>query len=413
MAGSTIDHLISVTLFVGAILLFISLFNQTLQTAILYQRHRNLATKCSDLLDNMLLNPGIPTNWGRGNCTPTGFGMQDPEFTQYRLSPFSLMRLLSNIGQPVYYPRTGTYYSNITVGWGNFLLVPFTECVNYSIVTKLLGINGSYGFQLTLKPIVTISISKVSVGMPLKFAINVAGAGFPLANAPISYCFLRVEKGEKQYPSYIISSGAGNTDDKGVASLTFAGIDGETDSYALIVYAHFNGLIGVGYYEHVTTSLDEYIVPFIDSFEERRVILAHSYAVKEPGDKSSQSELKYNASFVILAEDFTLREVPLENSTGKVGHVVYGQGSEKAYGNVTIPTYNPGILVVTYRKSANEYGVVLMPWGISSMAFPVVFGDNPFGREWVVTDMRQVIVNKIAYQAQLALWSLEGYRVIG
>lgn len=61
MAGSTIDHMVSVTVFIAAILLFISLFNQTVQTAILYQRHRQLATKCSDLLDNMLLNPRLST----------------------------------------------------------------------------------------------------------------------------------------------------------------------------------------------------------------------------------------------------------------------------------------------------------------------------------------------------------------
>ena len=85
MAGATIDHLVSVVVFLGALVLFISLFNQTIQTAIIYQRHRYLATKCSDLLDNMLLNPGYPENWGRSNCTPASFGLQDPEFTQYRL----------------------------------------------------------------------------------------------------------------------------------------------------------------------------------------------------------------------------------------------------------------------------------------------------------------------------------------
>jgi len=346
------------------------------------------------------------------NVTPTGFGLQDPEFTQYRLSPFSLMRLISSYGQPVYYPRTGKYYSNITMGFGNFLLVSFTESVNYSTVAKLLGVNGSYGFQLTITPLITVSVSKVSVGTPLKLAINVFGAGFPLVNAPVSYCFLLVEKGEKQYPSFVIKSGTTYTDEKGSASLTFSGIDGETYSYALIAYAHYSGLNGVGYYTHVTTSLQEYVVPFVDSFEDRRVLIAHSWAVNKPPDKTSQSELKYNASFVILSEDFTLREVPLD-ATGRVGHVVYGQGTEKAYGNVTIPTYNPGILVITYRKSATEYGAVLMPWGISSMAFPVTFGNDPKDIEWVATDIRQVIVNGIAYQAKLSLWSLEGYPVIG
>ena len=411
MAGSTIDHLVSVTVFLGGLLLFISLFNQTIQTAILYQRHRVLAVKCSDLLDNMLLNPGIPIDWGRSNVTPTGFGLQDPEFTQYRLSPFSLMRLISSSGERVYYPRTGKYYSNMTMGWGNFLLVSFTESVNYSTVSRLLGLNSSYGFQLTVTPIITVSVSKVSTGTPLKLKVEVAGSGFPLVNAPVSYCFLQIEKGTKQHPQYAVTSNITYTDNTGVAMLTFPGID-DTYSYALIAYAHFSGLIGVGYYNHVTTSLEEYIVPFVDSFEERRVLLAHSWAVHDPGG-GSQSELKYNASFVILSEDFTLREMPLENSTGRVGHVVYGQGTEKAYGVVTIPTYNPGILIVTYRKSAVETGVVLMPWGISSLAFPVVFGDDPSNSEWVATDLRQVIVNGIAYQAKLALWSLEGYQVIG
>jgi hypothetical protein len=412
MVSSTIDHMVAVTVFLAATLLFIGLFNQTIQTAVIYQRHRALATKASDLLDTMLLNPGIPVNWGRMNGTPTGFGLQDPEFTQYRLNPYSLMRLMSYSGTPVYYPRTGTYYSNITMGFGNFLLVSSTESINYSTASKLLGINGTYGFQLTISPIITVSVTKVSVGTPLKLAINVAGAGSSLANAPVSYCFLLVKKGESQYPSFTTTYGSTYTNEGGSALLTFSGIDGESYSYALIAYVGLSGLKGVGYYTHVTTSLSEYVVPFVDSFEDRRVLIAHSWAVNEPEDKNSQSELKYNASFVILADDFTLREVPLD-AVGRVGHVLYGQGTEKAYGNVTIPTYNPGILIVTYRKSAVAYGAVLMPWGLSAMAFPVTFGGDPSQQEWVATDMRQVTVGGIAYQAKLALWSLEGYQVVG
>ncbi len=410
MAGSTIDHLVSVTVFLAAILLFISLFNQTLQTAILYQRHRNLATKCSDLLDNMLLNPGIPTNWGKSNCTPTGFGVQDPEFTQYRLSPFSLMRLRSSTGEPVYYPKTGLYYSNITMGFGNFLLVPFTEAINYSAATRLLGINGTYGFQLTITPIVTVSIAEVQPKNPLRLSVNVAGMGFPLSNATVSYCFLTVSLtgGEGAYPAYTIKYGTTYTDEKGSVLLEFADVNDDKVSYVFIAYAHLSGLIGVGYHERVTSD-KQYIIPFIDNLEERRVLIAHSYDVQYFGPPVA--ELKYNATFVLLTEDFTLREMPLENSTGKVGKVVYGEGWP--YGVVTIPTYNPGILIITYRKSAVEGGVILMPWGISSMAFPVTFGDDTLGREWVATDMRQVTVNGIAYQAKLALWSLEGYPVIG
>ena len=278
MAGSTIDHLISVTIFIGAILLFISLFNQTLQTAITYQRHRYLATKCSDLLDNMLLNPGIPLDWAKKDVIPVGFGLQDPEFTQYRLSPFSLMRLRSSIGEPVYYPGTGLYYSNITMGFGEYLLVSFTQVLNYSTAAKLLGVNNTYGFQLTISPIVVISIKETHAGTPLSLAISVTGRGFPLAHAAVSYCFLTVvKKGGQSSPSYRSSFGTVYTDDTGVATLNFADVS-STESYALIVYAHLSGLIGVGYHQRVTAD-KRYVVPFIESFEDRRVILAHSLSL--------------------------------------------------------------------------------------------------------------------------------------
>jgi hypothetical protein len=408
MAGSTIDHLVSVTVFLGAILVFISLFNQTLQTAILYQHHRKLATECTDLLDNMLLNPGIPLDWGKSNCTPTGFGLQDPEFIQYRLSPFSLMRLMSSTGQPVYYPKTGKTYSNITMGFGNFLLMPYTEAVNYSMVTRLLGINGTYGFQLTITPIVTVSVAEVQSKNPLRLAVNVVGMGFPLSNATVSYCFLTVSLtgGEGAYPAYTIKYGTAYTDDTGSVLIDFADVTDDNVSYVLIAYAHLSGLIGVGYHERVTSE-EQYIIPFVDDLATRSVLIAHSYDVHYFGPPSS--ELSYNATFVLLTEDFTLREMPL--GEGKTGKVNYGEGW--SYGVVTIPTYNPGILVITYRKSAVEGGVVLMPWGISSLAFPVTFGDSSLDKEWVATDIRQVIVNGIAYQAKLALWSLESYQVIG
>jgi hypothetical protein len=139
------------------------------------------------------------------------------------------------------------------------------------------------------------------------------------------------------------------------------------------------------------------------------VLIAHSFDVHYFGPP--EAEVAYNATFVVLTEDFTLREMPLENGIGKVGKVNYGEG--KPYGNITIPTYNPGILVITYRKSSVEGGVVLMPWGLSAMAFPVTFGGNPLNVDWVANDIRQVTVDDIAYQAKLGMWSLEGYEVMG
>ncbi|MEM0058332.1 MAG: hypothetical protein QXG58_00330 [Candidatus Bathyarchaeia archaeon] len=411
MAGSTIDHMIAMTVFLGAILIFVGLFNQTIQTAILYQRNRYLATKCSDLLDNILLNPGIPENWGKSNIIPTSFGLQDPEFTQYRLSPFSLMRLVSTSGKPVTYPKLGLVCSNITMGFGNFLLVPYTKAINYSLASRLLGVNGTYGFQLTITPIVSVSITKVQ-STPVTLSVSVKGAGFPLSGAVVSYCLIIVKPtgGQGQYPAFITQYGTAHTNTAGSAILSFSTINENQDSYVLIAYVHQGGLIGTGCYEHVLNK-ENYVVPFLYDLgsEGGKVLLAHSWDV-HGGDHPAA--VTYNATFVILTEDFTLREMPL--GAGRVGLLNYGNDPH-TYEIITIPTYNPGILVVTYRKSANpkDSGVVLMPWGISSLAFPVIFGEDLSNKTWVATDIRQVLVGNVAYQAKLALWSLEGYQVIG
>jgi hypothetical protein len=54
-----------------------------------------------------------------------------------------------------------------------------------------------------------------------------------------------------------------------------------------------------------------------------------------------------------------------------------------------------------------------MPWGVSAMAFPITFGADMSGKDWVATDTREVTVNNVAYQASLALWDLQGYQVTG
>jgi hypothetical protein len=397
--------MVAVTVFLAATLLFIGLFNQTIQTAVIYQRHRATATKASDLLDNMLLSPGIPVDWGKSDGIPTGFGLQDPEFTQYRISSFSLMRLNSASGTAVFYPKTGKTYSNITIGSKNFLLVSQYSTLNYSTALDLLGIRNQYGFQLTFNPIVTVSITEEQAASPLRLSLDARGTGFPLANAHVTYCLISVVLTGGSHPSYTIDYGTATTDKQGSATLSFPQVTSGTLSYSLIAYVHLGGLVGVGYHERVSLE-EQYIIPFIDNLSEGMILIAHNYDIEYSNPPSA--EVKYNASLVYLAEDFTLREMPLENS---YGHVNSGEGF--AYEVVNIPTDNPGILIITYKKSATEGGLVMMPWGVSSLAFPVVFGGDPTTQEWVATDMRQVRVGGITYQATLALWSLEGYQVVG
>jgi len=191
--------------------------------------------------------------------------------------------------------------------------------------------------------------------------------------------------------------------------LSFPGIDGESQSYALIVYSYLSGLKGMGYYVHELPSFTKTIVPLIDSFQNRTITITHGDSVGQPPQAPSYSLLSYNASFVLLTEEYTLRQVALDQSSA-VGKVFYDSSSGQNVSSVNLPN-NDGILIVTYKgTSAGQYGLVLMPWGLSSLELPLTFGGNPTGQEWVTTDLRQVIVGGISYQAKLELWNLQGYK---
>ena len=409
MASAAVDHMISLTIFMAAILIFIGLFSQTMQTGITYELHTALSTKTSDLLDTILLNPGLPVNWSQRDDAIVGFGLQNPDFSQYKLSSLSPMRLTSSSQSPVYYPRTGTYYNNNSAGSGSCLLVPSTKSFNYSTVSKMLGINGTYGFQFTLSPTITLLIEKTSTGAPLKLSVNVAGTGDTLANAPLSYSLILVNQDANIYPTYSTISGAASTDPAGFAQLSFPGIDGESQSYALIVYTYLDGLKGMGYYVHELPSFLKTVVPLIDSFQNRNITIAHGDSVGQPPQAPSYSILSYNASFVLLTEEYTLRQVALDQSSA-VGKVYYDTNSGQNYSSVSLPN-NDGILIVTYKgTSSGQYGIVLVPWGLSSLGLPLTLGGNPIGQDWVTTDIRQVTVTGISYQAKLELWNLQGYQ---
>jgi hypothetical protein len=198
----------------------------------------------------------------------------------------------------------------------------------------------------------------------------------------------------------------------GSRQLTFPGINGENRSYALIVHAYLNGVKGVGYYVHAPDGFAKNLVPLVDSFEDRRITLAHGDSVGERAEQPLGSQLSYNTSFIILTEDYTLREIPLAPSE-QTGSLVYGAGGEQEFASLTVPN-NEGILAITYKgTSQGQYGIVLMPWGLSSLSFPVIFGGNPLGQEWVTTDLRQVTIGGVSYQAKLALWSLQGHQGSG
>jgi hypothetical protein len=405
VSGVSIDHLISIVVLFFAVLLFIGLFNQTLSAAVDYQRNTSTAKACGDLLDTMLLTPGIPTTG-----TPNAFGLQDQSLTQYQLSPFSLMRLDSTTQAPISYQKTGLTYSNITTSPNNYLLYPYTDMINYSTALTLLGINGTYGFQLSLTPTVNLSIVQTSPSTgPLSLSLSVIGTGFPLAYANVNYLLIPVllSTSSPDFETIAHQTGTVETNSVGSASITFPNFSPNPNlTYAFVAYAYLDGVTGIGYYEPSPVG-DQSIVPFLDPLSTLNVTLANSEDI--PKTSTSANTLYFNTTFILESQNYAIQETSL-GSSNPCGSVTSGQG--KLPFSFSMGSYTPGILVIAYDNSGNS-GVVMMPWGFSSLGFSMIFGGTPLNHGWVATDLRQVQINGVSYQAKLSLWSEQSYQESG
>jgi hypothetical protein len=383
----------------AAIVLFIGLFDQTLSVAVDYQRNTSTAKQCDDLLDEILLTPAPPISG-----TPAWFGLQGSTLQTYNLDPFLLMRLDSSAGAPVSYQKTGQTYSEIKTNPNDYLLYPYNDMINYSTALALLGLKGDYGFQLSLTPAINVSISEASTN-PLSLSLTVRGASFPLANSAVNCLLLPISLNTNMNcPEFgTVQTKSTQTNNLGQASVTFTNfIPGPSLTFAFVAYAYLDGITGIGYYVNPPVG-SQSIVPFLDPLSTMDVILANSNDV--PTTSTSASTLYYNSTFIFESENYAFEQTSIGGSAAS-GSVTSGSGNQPV--SMTMNGYTPGILVVAYKNAGNS-GVTMMPWGFSSLGFSLTFGNFPINQSWIATDLRQVEINGVSYQATLSLWSTQSH----
>ena len=395
MAGATIDHMISLTILIAALLLAMTSFNQMFSTAIAYETNTQVATKAVDIMNTLSLSPGSPVDWGATNDSVLGFGLQDPQVGGYALSPYSLMRLntVSNGNPPIYYEETGQYYNNISTNYGYAILTPIGDCINYTTAAELLGINGTYGFSVDITQTLNVTVKQVSTDPHLKLNVSVSGSGLPLSGATLKYQLFAIKEQDQSIVTY---SNVTQTDWSGLADIEFSEVTGNNPIYSFTVYVSLGGVNGVGYYIHDNAGADNFIVPLIKDYDTGELILAHSWDVLDSGEAAA---VFYNAGFFILTSDFQLQEFDLDCS----GHLTYGVGIP--YAETQIPPSEVGILIVSY-KANNEVGCVIVPWGIGALGVSASFGGGvgSGGYDFVATELRQVTVDGISYQVKVSAW---------
>ncbi len=106
-----------------------------------------------------------------------------------------------------------------------------------------------------------------------------------------------------------------------------------------------------------------------------------------------------------MTPDFKFQQLPISNSTE---HLNYGKGFP--FWKTQLPASEVGLLVISYRKSAQEIGSIIMPWGGGVLGLHPYFsgGIAPSGYSFVATELRQVNINGISYQVKVSTWSLRG-----
>lgn len=392
MTGVSIDHMVALTVFLAVLLMSFGVYGQILSAAVEYQRNNQVAMKAADLTDNMLLSPGSPPGWGHNNSDPTAFGLQDPETRGLTLSPFAPQRL-------IYPESTITFelfgsFNNVSMERGASLFLPVAEYVDYATVATSLGVNGSYGFQVTIMPTLRVSVSE-NKSNPLRFKIEVRGPGLSLGGSSVNGDLYYVDKGDPTLSINVLSNTT-ETDSTGSARLTFSDIDAsQVAAYAVLVHAHLSGLAGVGFYSPHNEHL---LIPLITDYEQGNVTLVHD---------CEGSAVDYNMAFLLRTQNFGFRFLEVDNKNGTVN-----PSQSKEVGSI-MKDVGSGILLIAYTKegSLENTGIVMVPWGISALGIPITFGGDPCVGSWVATELRQVTINSISYQVKLAAWSVEGYQV--
>ena len=398
MSGVSVDHVVSILVLLAAIVLFIGLFDQTLSVAVNYQRNTTTAKECDELLDEILLTPSPPISG-----TPAWFGLQGSTLQTYNLDPFLLMRFDSSVGTPLNYQKSGQTYSEIETNPNNYLLYPYNDMINYSTALSLLGLKGTYEFQLSFTPTLNVSATVISTN-PLSLSVSARGTSFPLAYAQVNYLLLPISLTNNCPKFETPEIGATQTNQLGTTpSITFSNFYPNPNlTFAFVAFAYLDGITGIGYYVNPPVG-SQSIVPLLDPLSTLNVTLANSNDI--PKTSTSADTMYYNSTFIFESQNYAFEQTSIGGSNS-AGSVTSGPGNQPA--SISMGDYTPGILVVAY-KDAGDSGVAMVPWGFSSLGFSLTFGQYPINQSWIATDLRQVEINGVSYQATLEVCSTQSF----
>lgn len=371
-------------------LLAMVIFTQLIASGLTYMQNRQVSYQASQLIDNLVLSTGTPSNWGQSLLQPQAFGLQSPGYSSNYLTPFGPIRLLPAGAQV---NGTGGPFTDLNLGQGAALLFPTRGILSYSTLLQRTGLSGVYQFSLSMRPALTLKLTQTAAN-PVTFSATVSGQGGPAYSARIKAQLYFVPRGSLT-PSISSLYGEALTDTMGVASLSFP-LDVTQNSYSLIASASLGGLVTSGFASNLVNSTIM-LKPSIIDYAKGTVALLHHCDLNINNFNCSASS--YNSTLLVPTPDNTLSQIILPNSTGTLT-----QGLP-AY--MTLPTNNPGILLTSFSgmsSSGRVSGIILMPWGFNMLGLSTTLGGTPASGQTVGVATRIVLIGTIGYFLTLTLW---------
>ena len=390
MASNTIDYIVSIVIVTALLTSSILLTAEDLNRASVYLQDQQISYEAADILNNILQNSGSPVDWGQTNSTPISFGLNKP-FAEYMmpssLSPFTPMRLMKTDEVIIY---DGIEYRNLTAEHTN-LFLRLSEYLDYDQAADLLAVDTLFGFQVSMRPILDISIVQLEAN-PLKVGISLQGLSGTVVGALLNASLFHVIK-DTPYPSISTPlEGHAVSDITGSAEIEFPSVNATEMLYMVLVKANLGGISGIGYYTNAY-SKDSPLLPIVTGYQEGEVSLVHRKNIA--ASYSYAGDVYYNLTFINQAGETAFRSVTLG--------MAYGTVNMTAPGLVSLSVGNPGILLVS-SKTETEYGLTAMPWGITPFCLSMTYGADPINKKTVVTKSQSVSINGLSYQIELALW---------
>ncbi len=395
MTGQIIDTSVAFIAFILIFMVTLATFNGIVVSGLNYVNLRQVTLVANDLIDNMLLTPGSPSNWGQLNAQPSAFGLQNPGFKAYSISPFDPLRMMQPNGTVVV---NGTSYSTFILPGGQTMWQPTLSLVTYSTAQQLLGLSGSYGFRLALTPTLSVTITPTNQN-PLTLNMSVSAPGGPVYKANIGFTLFYIPSnvtGNNPPPVFSFFAKV-STDTLGRATVSFP-FDASTTAYQGIATVSAGGMLATQMIGNTDFSQVK-MFPVLQNISTGAGKMIHQCTYQ---NNPPCGIYNYNATLYIPAADGSLQAISLGSGTGSV--------TPGLPGAFQFPLGQPGIVVIGFNGPglAKKAGFFVLPWGYNTLSLSLFFGGIPPTVEVVASVRRAALMGNIHYQVVLTVWKANG-----